>query len=186
MAQHAQSEYRDALHNLLPQGMIWPNSSDDSNLGTLLDVVAQALANADGRAHDTLSNMYPDSSGAFFTDWERVLDLPRPGITGQTVAQRVGTILAWLNIDPLSNKQFYVDIAALMGYTVTVEDKNDDGTLAAEQVRINATGVGDPIIFRAGIGSAGDRIIEYPGNEPLEDLILFFRPTGTQIIFNYT
>lgn len=54
-------------------------------------------------------------------DWERVYGLPP--CVGASQAQRVARLLAKIRMKPGSlAKQFYIDIAALMGYTITITE----------------------------------------------------------------
>lgn len=178
-------DYRLAIIKLFPSGLIWPKTSDESNLVTLVDVIGNAMLTSDNDSLSMLNQLYPDSTGIFLEDFERVMSLPRPGITGQTRQQRRDVVLAWLNVSPTSEKQFFVDIAAVMGFSITVEDYGDDHTLGPFEWRVTSSLSAPVTVFKAGQSKAGDKLVDQGSNEPLESLINFFAPAHTVPIFNY-
>jgi uncharacterized protein YmfQ (DUF2313 family) len=178
-------QYRKAIHQIAPMGLTWPGVSEDSNIGKIWETIGDALLCAEVAADTLLNDSFPDSAGNFLSDWERVLGLPRSGITGQTAQERRDTVLAWLNISPYSNKQFYVDIALVMGFVITVEDRNDDPTLGAFEWRVNASADFPPVYFRTGESRVGEPLLNAGSIEALESLIEFFSPAHTTVAFNY-
>jgi uncharacterized protein YmfQ (DUF2313 family) len=178
-------QYSDAIHKLAPSGFIMPAPQDDTNLSTLFSAFADALLAVDNEANDILSDTFPDSAGSFLTDWERVLGLPREGISGQTAQERRDVVLAWLNISPYSTKQFFIDIAAVMGFTITVEDKEDDAGLGDFEWRVITSSDLPVSYFRTGQSRCGEPLVNAGANEPLEALIEFFAPAHTTPSFQY-
>jgi uncharacterized protein YmfQ (DUF2313 family) len=130
----ATDQYKEAMHQLAPQGFVWPGVSEDSNIGNVWEAIGSSLLTADNDANTALDELFPDSTGIFLGDWERVLGFPRCDILGLTAQQRRDAHLAWLNISEFSDKDFFIEIAAIMGFTVSVYDdanRNDFLTLNA-------------------------------------------------------
>lgn len=138
-----ESQYIKAVHQIAPQGMIWPDIADDSDIGKLFALIGETLFVADNNAANMLDESYPDFVGMFSDDWARVLGFPRCSISGLTAQQQRDANLAWLNISPYSNKQFFIDIAASLGYTITVEDLNDGTTYDSSTYGAEALTNGD-------------------------------------------
>jgi uncharacterized protein YmfQ (DUF2313 family) len=183
-------QFKEALHKLFPQGPLKPSPAEDSILDGVLEVGANALQDAEEFMRTNLRESFPDQTGDYLEDWETELGLPPPGVliddtgaNGLTREQRKNLVLAWLNTSPYSNKQFLVDIAAIAGFTITIEDRNDDPTLGDNEFRVSGT-VETLQYFQAGINAVGDDLAI--GNLPLENLIIFFKQAHTIPIFEYT
>ena len=185
-------QYASALFKLFPQGYAVPEYADDSNLKTLFETIGHSLLAADYEADVILDNLFPDNAGIFLNDWERVLGLPLPGLESLTTTQRLGLIKTWLNIGELSNAAFFVDIAAAVGYTITVTEFTPASPPPAPAVatdaclyfQINAPAQTEQY-FIAGVSRAGDVLVDY-GNDALEYIIKFFKPAHAVVIFDYT
>jgi uncharacterized protein YmfQ (DUF2313 family) len=180
-----EEQYNKVAHQIAPQGMIWPSISDNSEIGKLWATVAKSLLDADTESGSMLDESYPDSTGIFLEDWTRVLGFPRCSISDLNDQQQRDANLAWLNISPYSNKQFFIDIAAVLGYTITIEDKNDDITLGAFEFRVTSSLTAPTTIFKVGQSKVGDKLVDSGSNDPLECLINFFAPAHTVPIFVY-
>ncbi len=179
------TQYINAMFKLGPSGFIMPEQPDASNYGTLLEVIAQAAFNAQTIADDNLDEIFPDIIGAYLSDWERVLDLPPCGLTDLPAQQRSEIVLAWLNMGPNTTADFLVELAATIGYTITI---TYDGTIAASErnfhFEVNAASE-TAIYFRAEDSAAGERLVSY-GNNALECVINYFKPAHTLATFIYT
>jgi len=186
--------YKQIIFKLLPRGTIFPNIGGLSEFEKLITGIAVEATRADCEAEDLLSEIMPDSTGRFLTDWERIMGLPICA-TDQTVEERRDTVIAMLNLGPYSNEAFFEGIAAIFGFTATAT--------VMEAFRAGSSGAGDPlngeaqqgtivissectnpIYFRAGTGQAGDPLITC-ANESLECLINFFKLSFQHIIFEY-
>jgi uncharacterized protein YmfQ (DUF2313 family) len=183
-------QFTQAHFKLAPQGMAMPTYADDSNLKKLFQNAGRQLKNAETAADAVADEIMPDSSGAFLADWERVLGLPLSGLGTLKGAQRLAFIETWLYAGELSNAQFFIDIAALAGYTITVTEFTPDDPPPAPadpddaylyfQINYPAT---TALYFRAGTSRAGDRLVEY-GNDALIFIIKYFKPAHAKVLFN--
>jgi uncharacterized protein YmfQ (DUF2313 family) len=178
-------QYRKALHGLAPQGLVWPEVADDSNLGKLWETIGDALLSLDNDSNSVLNDLFPDSVGTFLGDWSRVLGFPRFGFEDLTSSGQRDANLAWLNVNEFSNKQFFVDIAAILGFDIVVEDRDEDPTLGPFEFLITTSSDLPATFFRAGESRAGERLVNPGAQEPLEALIEFFAPAHTTPSFFY-
>ena len=128
------SKYIKALFNLLPEGFVIPKEADNSELGGVLDVIAQSLQDAETAADSLRNDLFPDTVSPFTDDWHRILGFPRCGIVPATQQSKVDVNLAWLNINEFSNAQFYIDIAAVLGFTIIIEDLGGATTNTIEKI----------------------------------------------------
>ena len=140
----SQDEFYQQLHQLLPPGSIWPPANESAVLNTLIEAFAESLRDMNLEASDEVDDVFPDSNGSYLVDWERVLalqksyyefaysevgvdDIGDPFATvdiitqaASTTAARVQMVLAFLTASRYNNDAFYEDLAALLGFTVTV------------------------------------------------------------------
>ena len=162
-----------------------PSTAEDSEVGKLFETIGDALLQAENSANAILDELFVDSTGVFLEDWSRVLGFPRCGITTLTAQEQRDANLAWLNISKVSTKAFFVDIAAVMGFTITVEDKNDDITLGAFEWRVSSL-LDAPIAsgyFRTGESRCGEALSGVASADALKCIMLFFAPAHTTIYF---
>jgi uncharacterized protein YmfQ (DUF2313 family) len=169
----------------MPQGMIIPSSAEDSTIGELLEWIGSELLTAENAANDTLVEGFPSSTGEFLADWERVLGLPREGIVDQNVTERRDTVLAWLNISAFSNADFFVSIAAVMGFEIIVTDRADNPALSAFEWRVSTSADLPTTFFRTGQSRTGEALVDAGTVNALESLIEFFAPAHTTVLFSY-
>ena len=207
-------QFTQAHFKLAPQGSAMPTYSDDSNVRRLFQTLGNALKRAETEADLVANEIMPDRAGAFMADWERVLGLPLAGLENLTSAQRLAFIRAWLYCGELSNAQFFIDIAALAGYTITVTEFSpldavfDAGGNAVFDAGGNRVYVGSPppapadpddaylyfqinypaatpLYFIAGSGRAGERLVTFDSSALLF-IIKYFKPAHAKVLFNAT
>ena len=114
--------YLKGLQNLLPRGAAW-NRRLTSQLGKLLHGFGDEFNRVDCALLNLIEDFDPRSTSKL-SDWERVLGLPDACTQGtQTTATRRSRILARItNPENGQNVQFYIDLAALLGHTITASD----------------------------------------------------------------
>jgi uncharacterized protein YmfQ (DUF2313 family) len=120
----AGSDYRDAFLELLPQGEAWPKHSQESVLWQSCDGLNDFWGFVDGRAADLLERESdPRITVELLPDWERNWGLPDPCYTApQTVAQRQTALIARMTLWGSQSRQWYIDFAAFLGYTITITE----------------------------------------------------------------
>ena len=127
---------------------------------------------------DTIAQYHPGQAGIFIGDWEAQLGLPKCGQTEQDTQTRLAQILAMFRISPYSNAEFFVDIAAVFGYDITVVL---DG-LDPFKIEIQVDGVED-IFFRVGVSSVGEKLEDTQAQAVLECILNFFKHSHTHLVF---
>ena len=208
-------DYAQAYLALLPQGQAWPRHP----LSTLV-LACFGLCDywgfVDGRAADLLeTESDPRSTLELLPDWERNWGLPDPCVTEpQTIeARRVALVLKMTMLGGAS-RQFFIDVAARLGYTVTiteylpyqcgisrvgdtrsVADNPDDPTrfmwqLGPPEIRyywtIHVTSL-KLEYFHTGSSQCGiDRLLSIGTAQDLECLIQRYKPAHTHVVFDYS
>lgn len=116
-------DFQQAALNLLPSGPAWPRD--------LAGILARAMgAIGDLFAsfhHDAAvivdSELYPPSTAALLAEWELDYGLPDPCTPQpQTVEQRIQALLAKITDLGSLSRQKYIDLAAALGFTITITE----------------------------------------------------------------
>ena len=173
-------DYKQQLIALLPSGPAWPAMQTDNDFTRLLDALAEELARVDGRALNLLEEMFPNTTVELITDWERVAGLP-DSCTGvlSLLQQRRNALMGVLTIERSLSKQFFIDIAARLGFSITITETLDFVW------QVNAALDGDAIYFRVGSSTIGDPLVQSE-NGLLECVMTALKPAHTTVTFNYT
>lgn len=183
----------DRLRLLLP-----PEAYDGSApvLSKLLTAEGNSLESAQLSGELLYDRVWPES-GAALDDWERVLGLPDPCVTGEslTVGQRINAVMAKLQGLGGQSRAFFIQLAASLGYSVTVTEFRParagiavagdpiygDGWTSAWMVNAEAVNV---FVARAGSAAAGEPLSVW-GNKSLECRLVAMAPAHTTLIFGY-
>lgn len=192
MAEH----YRDQLLALLPQGAAWLTDLE-SNLARLFHAWGDELARVDLRADELIEEADPRTTNELLPDWERVAGLP-DGCTNQvdTLQERRNALLARLTAMGGQTPQYFIDVAAALGYTITITEfttrrhgqarygEQYAGEAWAYAWQVNA-GVTTVVQRRHGQSGYGEPYQDW-GNEILECVIRRLAPAHTFVIFAYS
>lgn len=190
------AEYREQLKALLPPGQAFPRDPG-TTLHDLLDGMSIELARVDDRASALPLEVNPNTTLELLPDWERVAGLPDKcsGTIEETLQGRRNALLAKLTSTGGQSADYFIQLAASLGYTVTIEVfrafragrsvagevlSNGDWAFAW---RIHAPDV-TVIPFRAGLSVAGERLRVW-GSDTLECKIRQLAPAHTIPIFAY-
>lgn len=202
-------DYAQVLADLLPEGAVWPRDPDSTLMITMRGL-AEEFARLHARDCDLLEEAYPPTATETLPDWERVCGLPDE-CTGplETLQERREAVMAKLGARGGQSRQYYIDLAAALGFTVTIDEfrpmlasqcragdrcfHQSIGRDAATADRmndwwyvwrVNASELTKVIYFRASGSSAGDRLAKW-GNDMLECAILAAKPAHTHALFGY-
>jgi uncharacterized protein YmfQ (DUF2313 family) len=172
------ADYRHALQALLPRGPAWSRALE-AVLTLLLWALAEEFARVDGRAGTLRRQIDPRTADELLPEWEDLLGLPDT-CTGElgTMQQRQEAAYAKLIATGGAGRQYFIDVAATLGYTITITDLV---TPHVWQVNAGATTIND---FTAG-SLAGEQLRTW-GNELLECAIEGRKPAHTRVIFAYS
>ncbi len=190
------AEYREQLKALLPPGQAFPRDPG-TTLHDLLDGMSIELARLDVRASVLPQEVNPAVSLELLSDWERVAGLPDKcsGVIEETLQGRRNALLTKLTSTGGQSPAYFIELAASLGYTVTIEE--------FRPFRAGMSVAGDPLTngpwvhtwlirapeasiteFRAGLSAAGERLRTW-GNDTLECKINQLKPAHTIALFAY-
>ena len=115
-------DYTQVLADLLPRGWAWTRELSSVQMLVISGLAAE-FARIHARDCDLLAESYPGTALETLTDWERICGLPDPctGVLG-TIQQRRMAILAKLAMRGGQSRQYYIDIAAALGFTITITE----------------------------------------------------------------
>jgi len=190
------ADYLEQLKTLLPPGQAFPREAG-TTLHSLLNGMAIELARVDGRGEALPVEANPASTNELLTDWERVAGLPDKcsGVLEQTLQGRKNALLTKLASTGGQSPGYFIDLAASLGYDVTIEefrpfragmsragDSLTNGPWAFTWlIRAPEASVTE---FRAGRSAAGERLRTW-GNDTLECKINQLKPAHTIALFAY-
>lgn len=187
-------DYLQQLQALLPQGPAWSREAD-SVLTKLLTAFAEEFSRVDSRIDGLINEADPRTSNELLVDWERVAGLPDlcTGIP-ETIALRRDLLVSKLTNVGGQSKQFYIDLAAKLGYVITItEFKRWRVTSRVNEVlndsnwsyawRVNA--VQDTVRKFTVTGRVNEPLATW-GNTALECVITRLKPAHTLVQFAYT
>ncbi|KAF0145128.1 MAG: phage protein [Nitrospirae bacterium] len=180
--------HKDALKLLFPLDLGGEFERDIELEGKQLDL-------AQARVDDLLKEMFPDGAYELLCCWERVCGIT-PG-ADDTLQMRRDTVIRKLREIGRLDRKYFIDVAAAMGYTITIEELHPfmaglsyaGDTLYVEEsifiwlVRIAGQSL---YYFRAGQSSAGERLLWWPVQTVLENILNDLKPAHTYIIFDYS
>lgn len=190
------SDYLQQLINLSPSGPAFPEEAT-TNWVSLLDAISQTCARLDANAVLLLNESYPDTTTILLPNWERVAGLPDDcSVLGDTYEVRRLNLTAKLTSRGGQSKDYFIEVAASLGYTVTITE--------FRPFRVSISRVGDPLCddtwwfvwqvnaalntivwFRAGRSAAGEPLASW-SNARLECLLTKYSPAHTIVQFAYT
>src|SRR5262245_15151394 len=116
-------DYIWPLAALLPQGLAWPRHPT-----SVLMRVVKGLARVWGYVDDRQSELLeretdPRKTIAMLTDWERAFGLPDECFQSPVDEDLRRKLLIWkMTLIGAQSRQFYIDLAALFGYTITIRE----------------------------------------------------------------
>lgn len=190
------SDYLEQLKMLLPPGQAFPREAG-TTLHNLLEGISIELARVDGRGEALPIEANPASTNELLSDWERVVGLPDKcsGVLEETLQGRKNALLAKFTSTGGQSVPYFIELAATLGYTVTIE--------VFRPFRAGRSFAGDPLTngpwahtwlirapevsvveFRAGLSAAGERLRTW-GNDTLECKINQLKPAHTIALFAY-
>ena len=186
--------YLQQLQNLLLRGKAWTREVG-SVMTLLLAGIAQEFARVDLRTDQLLDEADPRTTNELLTDWERVAGLPDPCADelGNTVELRRTLLTYKLTNVGGQNKQFYIDVAARLGYAITINEfkKFTVGSRVNDPIndvdwvftwRVNAA---QNTVRKATVISRVNEPLASWGNEILECNISRLKPAHTHVQFAY-
>jgi uncharacterized protein YmfQ (DUF2313 family) len=183
------------LVDLLPVGAAWPRDPD-TTLVRFWSAVAIEPTRIQGRDCDLLAESYPCGAEELLPDWEQAVGLPNEctELIDWTVAERQALVCAWLAMTGGQSIAYFVWLADLFGYTITIQEHFPfrTGTAHAGCAALTncpfwwtVTVAGTPRTTpRAGCTRAGEPPCG-TGASIIECLFRMFAPAHTTVTFRY-
>ncbi|MBI5205098.1 MAG: DUF2313 domain-containing protein [Nitrospirae bacterium] len=159
-----------------------------------IEIEGKYLDTAQARVDNLLKEMFPDGAYELLCCWERVCGIT-PG-ADDTLQLRRNSIIRKLREIGRLDRKYFMDVAAAMGYTITIEELHPfmaglsyaGDTLYVEESifiwRVHISGQ-SLYYFRSGESSAAERLLWWPVQTIIEDLLNDLKPAHTYIIFVY-
>jgi uncharacterized protein YmfQ (DUF2313 family) len=192
-------EYLKLLRSLLPKGWAW-NDNVNSTLTEFLYAEAEEFARVDQRSEDLLVERNTLYTNELLTDHENDLGLPDEcSPEDETIQERRDAVHSKFIQLGQQNPQYYIDIAAAMGWTITITEFSpfisgvsasgdscgDSEVIFYWQINIDLVNV-KLIEFSSGNSQSGDQISFYPGVDQLICTLNKLKPAHTILIYTYT
>lgn len=185
--------YLSLLQALLPPGAAWQRE-ETAELGKVLLALADEFARVDKRCDDLVAEADPRLTYELLTDWEKVAGLPDP-CTGQPdmLEDRRSALLTKLTNVGGQSRQFFIDLAASLGFAVTITEFDpftcespctdpSNGEDWRFVWRVNAP---ETTIVESTCVSPCTEPLRDWGNELLECAISRLKPAHTNVLFGY-
>lgn len=189
--------YKGLLYNLMPDGPLWRRPMGPG-MDALLQSWATELARVNDRAVDLLHESDPFETRELLPEWEALVGLPDV-CTGQlpTEPMRRAALVARLAQSGGQSALFYIGLAALLGFTIDIEEHRAPLCGQAEcGDELSTEGPGwvhawtvhaprfTPVFFRTGRSSCGDPLVSW-SPALLECTLGRLKPAHTVVRFQY-
>ncbi|AQS84014.1 phage tail protein [Acetobacter aceti] len=185
--------FAKALSSLLPGGRIWSREPDDTP-SLLALALGQVYERHSARSLNLLTDAFPASTTELLDEWQQSVGLPDPCAgDNPTLAQQRSQIVARLTDNGGSSKQYFISLAAALGYTISIDEFapsrfgrkfggkfGDDDWACAWRVNMptfTVTNLKFGDLFGKSFASWGDTVLQCE----LERI----KPAHTVLIFNY-
>jgi len=205
--------YAVSFLNLLPRGLAWPRDDQDSILSKTCYGLAEYWGFVDSRAADLLEiESDPGRTLELLPDWERNWGLPEKCLAEpQTIAERHFALVQKMTMLGAQSRQFFIDLAASIGYTITITEYapfvtgisrcGDTTAFNPDTPTKNRWMLGPPenrfywtvhvdslkfVYLRTGGSQCGDRLMSIGLATDLECILRRYKPAHTEIIFDYS
>ncbi len=180
--------HKDTLKLLFPIELQGKFEKDIETEGKHLDA-------AQSNAEDLLKEFFPDGAYELLPDWERVCGLT-PGADDPLQLRRDRVIKKLRELGGLS-RAYFINLAASLGYTISIEElrpfmagigRAGDTLYIYESIWIWRVKVSGQALyyFSAGQSAAGERLLWWPAQTAMEDLLKDLKPAHTYVIFDYS
>mgnify|MGYP000371383289 CR=1 FL=1 len=170
--------YTAQLQALLPPGHAFTRAPD-AVLTKLLQGWAEEFARIDARIDVLIAEIDPSRTTEMIDDFEDMTGLPDSCIgTLEALDKRRNAVLGRMRAAGGQDRQYFIDLAARVGYTVTITEPS----LHTWQVNAPSENVQ---LARAGTAVAGDPLRLWGTEAILECTIARYAPAHAVLLFNY-
>jgi len=198
---YSADNYLQMLMNLLPRGRAWSRSADGI-LYKLMHAFSAEIGRVDGRSNDLSVERSTKLAIELLPDHEKDLGLPDVCTKlATTIDERQRIANNKLTTDTGLNKQTYIDIAADLGYTITITEftpawcgvvecgdsiGNQDNIFYWQvNVYLSPEASESWVYATCGGAQCGDLIIYIPLMSVLQCVLNTYKPAWTKMILAY-
>jgi uncharacterized protein YmfQ (DUF2313 family) len=144
-------------------------------------IEGQHLDDAVARAEQLLQEMFPDQTAELVQEWERICALIPSD--GDTLQKRRDRVVAKLRETGGLSRQYFIDLAAVMGYTISIDEPY--ATEGNHVWRITFTG--QPLYeFYCGESCCDELLLDWPDQTAAEGLFQELKPAWSRLIIAYS
>ena len=170
------ADYVRALQQLLPRGAAWPRD-EGAVLTQLLTGLVGVVHDSNQDAVDLLAATFPQTATDFLTEWRATLAYDRIYGAGGSTSTQQGEVVATLTDSGGQSIAYFVDYAARLGYTITIEQLVIHNVLRG--VSYPLAGPGFAFSFQVNVPTGTD-------TTRLAAMLDLFKPAHTTYFFNFT
>lgn len=188
------TDYLQQIKQLLPRGPLWSGLAEDKTFQAYLEGEVEEKLRIHNRAFNLINETDPRTAYELLPEWEQFAGLPDPclGELG-TLEQRQQNLHTKLTTIGGQSRQYYIDLAATLGYTITitefdqfsVNDTVDDSVNGADWEFAWQVNAPDETVTYLTASSDVDTALADWGNERLECAISRLKPAHTTVLFAY-
>jgi uncharacterized protein YmfQ (DUF2313 family) len=133
-----------------------------------------------------MDEMFPDGASELIDAWERVCGTQ--AADGDTLQTRQNKVIQVLRSIGRLDAAFYVMLAALRGYSITITEYPQNYPGYGEEsifIWTITAGEQESIQFECGVSCAGERLLDWESQTALEGLFQDLKPAHTMLIIGY-
>ncbi len=174
------TEHRQQLDQLLPPGLLWVRSPGSVRDNLLMGIAAES-ARFEELTLALIDEADPRTTSDLLDEWEAWVGLPDPCVPPSVTLsddERRANIVARLQAVGGQSRQFFIDLAASLGFTITITEFTT--------FQVGVSGAGDPVGGTAWVYAWQVNTATDPDSPILECLFHRLAPAQTVVTFNYT
>lgn len=121
MSLYTVDDYTRALVALMPSGLAWLRDKGSTQYATLR-ALGNSFARSDSESQSILTGAFPSTALMMLSEWESTLGLPDDCSFGESnnIGKRQRAVVSKLISTGGLNRDYYTNIAAILGYEVTI------------------------------------------------------------------
>lgn len=124
--EHNKNEQAQSMANFLPNGRLWcAKNISTSKWRELLVGLGIELLKVERKMNEICTEHDINQTENLLTEWESALGIPDDcAALGSTIEERRTNVIAKLGSNGVSTEQDFIDLAAILGYTITISGGN--------------------------------------------------------------
>jgi len=189
------TDYANLIRALLPVGRLWEMLLQDVLFNDLIDALGEELARVEARAADIIDETDPRTAVELLFEWEQYYALPEPCATPpDTVDERQRALHAKRIEIGGQSRQYFIDIAAALGFAITITEYRPHHCELDCQLGINGQEWAWAWQVNAALNTITDFTVDSActeplrswGNDLLECVIDRLKPGHTHVLYSYS